>query len=189
MSDDSGYPVELPELLAVQVDKGWLMLVWAERQEHLQIGRIRLESDVVKHWTITPAEYQRAVWLAGGWAIAAWAIAAYGYHLWGIPGVVGGAALGGLLFRFTGFQRWLDAEHRRSTPQIYHRLRVWADGEPRDLLFVDLDELEAVEDDIHQGMRDAAFSSRIDVSGNGNAINIGGNGNVARVAGDAEPRE
>lgn len=47
-------------MLSVQVDKGALWIAFEDSQEKIRVRRIRLESDVIEYWEITPTAYQGA---------------------------------------------------------------------------------------------------------------------------------
>ncbi|MFJ2757500.1 hypothetical protein ACIO3S_18000 [Nocardioides sp. NPDC087217] len=179
-------PLQLPELLAVQVEKGVLAIVYTTSQNIFPLGRVRMESDIVEYPAITPDDYDRATGRLGLRTVALMAVPVYAYMKWGVLAAIGILVVASLVWRSLVLEAWFYAEQQRKTPHVSHRLRIWFEGESFDLLFTELEELEKVEDDILQGMQDVAFSSRIDVSGNGNAINIGV-GNTAQV--DRRPED
>lgn len=180
MDDSPIDPLQLPELLAVQVERGVLVIVYTTSQNAFLLGRVRMESDIVEYPAITPDDYDRVTVRLGLRTVALMAVPVYAYFKWGVLAAIGILVVASLVWRLLVVEAWLDAEHQRTTPHVCHRLRIWFEGESFDLIFTELEELEKVEDDILQGMQDVAFSSRIDVSGNGNAINIGV-GNTAQV--------
>ncbi len=180
MDDNPIDPQQLPELLAVQVEKGVLVIVYTTSQNTFPLGRVRFESDVVEYPAITPTDYEHATARLGLGTVTLMAIPVFAYFKWGVLAAIGILVVTSLVWRLLVLEAWLDAEQQRTTPHVCHRLRIWFEGESFDLLFAELEELEKIEDDILQGMQDIAFTSRIDVSGNGNAINLGV-GNTAHV--------
>lgn len=173
-------PLDLPELLAVQVDKGVLWIDFDDHQENLPVGRIRLESDAIEYWEITPAQYQGACFrlMFGSLGVLLGPVPLYTF--WGVLPALVWLVLSGVSWWIVWLPLWLEARHRCRTPQVCHRLRIWYEGEPTDLHFTALEELETIKGNVLRGMQDIAFSIRIDVSGNGNAVNVG-HGNTGHV--------